>query len=562
MAQYQKHQRTRRRSPVVLRVLLQVLGGLAIFAMAGLVYWVLKPTPPVSDYQLLGCLPPAAEVAVFQRSLETDWLRLRTSKWFQVMMSRPELKEFAHKHGFDKNEPGDAERWVLDVIGGRVLVGYVPDPQKPGKHNIFAFAPVGNRAQRLELWAQVLQHGGRSGFALTSTRHGEAEVVRVTVKDWPENLVLKYTKFRGIIMAVLSETEDTLERYLDREAPKAPGWNEQPKPLQGMAADFLREFAEQMDDESYRSQRGLCRLRNGLFAWSIDTTNLGTILVNTHAPLLSPPPLKAPANVTSSSLVKQLPAGPMLTISGRLSEWWAVVAAHVGFFAPADGQAVEKSLVQFRDTTPWIGDHFAIASLRWQPITSNLPVPVPQWAAAVECYNEKQARSGIQDALQGLNSRFETQWALAPADAAGIIVDRLTAGDGAFARQITRWPAMKFSEGVLLAASDMDSLVPMLTPKPWGDQSGDENRLRWQVTATTQAVRGALDAYAFYRLFSKNRPPPAVELWLPRVQMALDALSALSTVNGTCKIENSTAYFSAQAVYNELAPQRASSSNN
>ena len=127
-----------------------MLALVAIVAMAGGVYWVLKPQRTVSDYDLLSCLPPAAEIVVFQRSLETDWLRLRHSAWFRTMMSRPELKPFAHQHGFDKPELSDAERWILDLIGMRVLAGYVPDPQKPGRYSIFAFAPVGNRAQRLE----------------------------------------------------------------------------------------------------------------------------------------------------------------------------------------------------------------------------------------------------------------------------------------------------------------------------------------------------------------------------------------------------------------------------
>ena len=543
-------------------MLLNALAVIAIMAMASMVYWVLKPAPVVSDYELLSCLPPAAEIVAFQRSLETDWLRLRTSKWFQNMMARPELKEFAQHYRLDKNEQSDAERWVLDVIGARVLAGFVPDPQKPGRYSIFAFAPVGNRAQRLELWAEILQHGGRAGFTLTASRHAGAEVVRVTVKDWPENLVVKYTKLRGIIVAVFSESEDTLERYLDRDAPKALRWNEQPKPLQGMAADFLKEFADQMDDESYRSQRGLCRLRKGLFAWSIDTTNLGTITVNTHAPLVSPPLLTAAGSITSSSLVKQLPANQLLTVCGRLSEWWAAAAAHVGFFDPATGQAMHQSLVKFRETSPWMGDYFALASLRWQAIVSNLPVPVPQWAAAVECYNEKQARLGIEDALQNFNSRFESQLALAPTDANGIIVDRLSAGNSPLSQQIMRWPAMRYKEGALMAASDTDLLLPMLTPKPWNDQNSEDNRLRWQVMATTQMIRGALDAYSFYRMFSKKQPPPAVAEWLPRVDLTVSLLSGLRTINVTCKIENGAAYFSVQAVYDELAQRRSAASGN
>ena len=562
MAQYRKHPRPGRRRPIVVKALLNVLALVAIVAMAGGVYWVLKPQRTVSDYDLLSCLPPAAEIVVFQRSLETDWLRLRNSAWFRNMMARPELKPFAHQHGFDKPEMSDAERWILDLIGMRVLAGYVPDPQKPGRYSIFAFAPVGNRAQRLEMWAEIIQHGGRAGFALTGSRHAGAEVVRVTVKDWPENLVVKYTKVHGIIIAVLSESEDTLERYLDRDIPRTPRWNEPPKPLQGMAADFLKEFGEQMDDESYRSQRGLCRQHKGLFAWSIDTTTLGTIMVNTHAPLVSPPPLKASSPITSSGLVKQLPARPMLTISGRLGEWWAAVTAHTAFFDPAAGQSVQQSMLRFHETAPWVGDHFALASLQWQAIASNLPVPAPQWAVAVECYNEKQARLGIQDALQDLNSRFDSQLALSPTDANGVLVDRLTAGNSPLSKQIERWPVMSFSEGVLLAASDTEYLVPMLTPKPWSDQTADENRLRWQVSATTQAVRGALAAYQIYRLFSKNQPSPAVALWLPRVELAASALAGLRTVNATCKIENGAAYFSMQAVYDELSSQSALSSHN
>lgn len=562
MAQYRNNQRPRRRRPLVVKILLNVLGIAAIMAMAGLVYWVLRPARVIGDYELLGCLPPTAEIAVFQRSLETDWLRLRTSKWFQGMMARPELKEFARHHGLDKSEPSDAERWILDVIGGRVLAGYVPNPQKPGRYSVFAFAPAGNRAQRLELWAEILQHGSKSGFMLTSTRHAGAEVIRVTVKDWPEDLVVKYTKLHGIIVAVFSESEDTLERYLDRDAPAPLGWNEQPKPLQGMAADFFKEFAEQMDDESYRSQRGLCRGRNGLFAWSIDTTNLGTITINTHAPLISPPPLKSAGSVTSSALLKQLPASQLLTVSGRLGEWWAAAAAHAGFFAPANGQSMQQALTRFREAAPWMGDYFALSFLQWQAIAPNLPVPAPQWAAAVECYNEKQARTGIQDALQDFNSRFESQLALAPADAGGIIVDRLTAGNMAISKQIVRWPAMRFNEGALFAASDTDLLLPMLAPKPSNEKLGEENRLRWQVKATTQTIRGALDAYSFYRLFAKNQPPPAAAAWLPRVELAVGALSGLCTVNGTCKIENGAAYFSVQAIYDELTQRRASSLDN
>ena len=121
---------------------------------------------------------------------------------------------------------------------------------------------------------------------------------------------------------------------------------------------------------------------------------------------------------------------------------------------------------------------------------------------------------------------------------------------------------MTFSEGVLLAASDTEYLMPMLTPKPWSNQNADENRLRWQVSATTQAVRGALASYSIYRLFSKSQPPPAVALWLPRVELAVSALAGLHTVNANCKIENGAAYISVQAIYDELSSQSALSSNN
>jgi hypothetical protein len=554
MSRHHRHSRTHRRSSAIVRRLLGALAFIGILLVGAGTYWLLKPEEAVGDLDLLTCLPATAEVAVYQRSLETDWLRLRTSHWFRSVMARPELKQLAQRHGFDKKELSDAERWILDLIGERVLVGVVDDPQKPGRRSVFAFAPIGTRTKRLEMWADIIQRGGRAGFTMTSSRHAGAEVVRVIVKGWPENLVVKYTKAHGIIMAVFAESEDTLERHLDRGAPKVRAWNEKPKPLEGMAAEFYREFGARMSDESYRSQHGLWRQKNGSFAWTIDTTNLGTISVSTRAPLVSPPPLRAASEITSASLMKQLPSNAMLVLGGCLNEWSAAVAAHVAVFAPATAQAAQQRVARVRAAAPWMGDHFVIASLPWRPIALHVPLAAPQWALGLECYNDKQARTGVQDALHYLNSRAGLQLALGAADAAGTIVDRLTSESKSLRGEIERWPAMGFNEGVLFAASDTDLLMPMFTQKPWREQNTDENRLRWQVAATAQAVRGTMAAYSLYRLVNTSEPPAVVTEWLPWVELALEALAGLRTVSATVRIENGSAHLVADAVYEDLSP--------
>lgn len=561
MPQHHRHSRSHRRSSAAVKRFLGVLGFVAILLVAGGVYWLLKPAEVVSDNDLLGCLPSKAEIVVYQRSLETDWLRLRTSNWFRVFMGRPELKKFAQQHGFDKSELSDGERWILDLIGDRVLAGYVDDPQKPGRHNLFIFAPIGRRAKRLEMWADIIQRGGRAGFVMTSSRHGDAEVVRVTVKDWPEKLVVKYTKVRGIIVVAFSETEDTLERHLDRGIPKARGWNEKPKPLEGMAAEFQKEFGDRMGDESYRSQHGLWQRPNGLFAWTIDTTNLGTIGIHTHAPLAAPPPLNPTGLITSSGLLKQLPSNPMLTICGRLNDWSAVVVAHAACFDPATAQAVQRQMSRLRSSAPWMGDHFAVASLPWRPIAVHVPLPAPQWALALECYNEKQARTGVQDGLQQINGKTDLQFALDSADVQGTLVDRLTSESKSLKNEIGFWPAMGFGENVLFAASSAELLLPMFREKPWREANTDSNRLQWQVAATTQAVRNTLSAYSLYRLINGSEPPGALAMWLPRIDMALDALAGLRSASAAVKVENGAAFVSIEAVYEDLSPVATSLSN-
>jgi hypothetical protein len=554
MPQHHRHSRPHRRNPAVVKTILAVISLIGIVLASGGVYWLLKPEESVSDYDLLSCLPAKAEAAVYQRSLETDWLRLRNSNWFRVFMARPELKKFAQQHGFNKSALSDAERWILDLIGERVLAGYVPDTQKPGRHNFFVFAPIGRRAKRLEMWADIIQRGGRAGFTMIASRHGTTEVVRVKVKDWPENLVVKYAKVSGIIVVAFSETEDALEHHLDGGMPKARGWNEQPKPLEGMAAEFHKEFGDRMSDESYRSQHGLWRRPNGLFAWTIDTTNLGTVGISTHAPLASPPPLTATNAITSSSLTKQLPPNPMLTVCGRLNDWFAVAAAHTTVFNTAGGHDIQLHLLRLRESSPWMGDHFAVASLPWRPIALHVPLPAPQLAAALECYNEKQARTGLRDAVQQLNHHTGLQFMLSATDAHGATVERMVSESKLLKDEITQWPAMGFSGGVLYAASNADLLEPMLTQKPWREQHTDDNRLRWQVAATTQAVRNTLSAYSLYRLINSSQPPAALASWLDRLDMIVDALAGLRTVNATAKIENSAAYISLDAVYEDISP--------
>lgn len=554
MPRHHRHSRTHRRSPARVKLLLGFLGFVGIVLAAAGVYWILKPEEVASDYDLLACLPPSAEAAVFQRSLETDWLRLRNSNWLRALMARPDMKKFAQQHGFDKTALSDGERWILDLIGERVLAGCVADPQKPGQWNVFVFVPAGSRAQRLEMWANLIQRGGRAGFTMTRSIHAGVPVVRVTVKDWPQNLVVKYAKAGGIILAVFSESEDTLERYLDRRVPKMLRWNEQQKPLEGLAAEFQKEFGDRMSDESYRSQHGLWRRPNGLFAWTIDTTNLGTIAVDTHAPLTSPPPLTATNSVTSSALAKQLPHNPLLTLCGRLSDWTAAVVAHTAVFDPAASRTAEKQMLQLRTGSPWMGEHFALAMLPWQTIALHVPLPAPQWALALECYNEKQARAGVFDAVQLLNAHTGLQFTLGPADTQGLIVDRLGSESKLLRHEIERWPAMGFSDGLLMAASDAALLPPMFTPKPWREPNTDDNRLRWQVAASTQAVRNTLSAYSLYRLVNHSEPPPALAPWLDWLDLAVDALAGLRTASATTKIENGAAYLSLEAIYADLSP--------
>jgi hypothetical protein len=404
------------------------------------------------------------------------------------------------------------------------------------------------------MWADIIQRGGRAGFVMTTSRHGDAEVVRITVKDWPEKLVVKYTKVRGIIVVVLSESEDTLERHLDRGIPKALSWNEKPKPLEGMAAEFQKEFGEQMSDESYRSQHGLWQRPNGLFAWTIDTTNLGTICIHTRAPLTSPPSLNATSVITSSSLLKQLPANPMFMICGRLNDWSAAIVSHAACFDPAVAQSVQRQMLRLRSKTPWMGDHFALVSLPWRPIAVHVPLPAPQWALALECYNEKQARTGVRDGLQEINNTTGLQFALNSADVQGTLMDRLTSESKLLKNEIEFWPVMGFSENVLYAGSSSELLPPMFREKPWREANTDNNRMQWQVAATLQALRNTLSAYSLYRLINGSEPPADLAVWLPRIDMAMDALSGLRSAGAAAKIENGSAFISVEAVYEDLSP--------
>jgi len=527
---------------------------LLLACLAALGYWWLfRPPPPISDGELLTYLPPTAEIAVFQRSLETDWLRLRRSAWFRKLTLRPELRKFAHKQGFDKEALSDAERWILDVIGERVLAGYVPDPQRPGRYSIFALAPVGTRAKRLEMWAEVLQHGEKAGFKMISSNHNGQEIVRVTVEDWPPNVVVKYAKARGVVVIVFSESENTLERYLDSGVLRKRRWGEAPPRLEGAGAMLQSELGGWLTGRLH-GQVGLWRDRRGCFVWALDTSEISGFRLTARVPLASTPQASAVTSVTTSGLLRRLPANALLTAGGAFNEWAAVAEAFAAFFQPALASFPREWLASLRESAPWVGDRFAAALLPWQPMSSKLPIPVPQWAVAVEAPDQKAARAAIVDGLEELNLRTGWQLSLKPAERDGVLLDRVASASNKLAKQIERWPAMTFDGGMLLAVSLEDLLLSMLVPRGTEATTPANCALSWQVARTCQAARGTLSAYTLFLLVSGNEPPPALAPWLPRIEFAIDALTGLRSLEVTGKAEAGKAYLTAQATYEDPVP--------
>jgi hypothetical protein len=515
--------------------------------IAGVATWFFRPPREVSNGELLTYLPPTAEIAVLQRGLEESWLNVRKSLWFKKLIERPEFRKFAKKNRLDRAELSDTEQWILDVFGERALVGYVPDGQLPGRYSIFAFAPIGNRAKRLELWADIIQRGEKSEFKMVSSLHKGQEIVRLSVEGWPPNLIVKYAKIRGVVALVFSESEDALERYLDARGPTSGS-----SPVASAIVVELGRLGW--------LQAGACNGRGGLLRWALESAEPGKLRLTAVAPLCSTPSAPAGAAATMP-LVSYLPEDSLLKMSGRLSEWSAVVESFIAYFRPDVGGDIRQRLEQMRARAPWLGDHFAAGVPSWQPVSERIPVPAPQVSLAAECLDEKQAQVAINALILDINRRGRVEIAVMPITVKGRKAQQVVAQSEKLAEQITRWPVLSFSEGALLAATGADLMDRMLADKAPAASRSQGNSLFWQVALTRQAARSALSAYTVFLLFTGNQPPPVVAPWLPRIEFALEALAAVRTVIAAGRIDGSDARVVLDAVHEDLPAAKAGGAN-
>ncbi|MBI5395054.1 MAG: hypothetical protein HZA91_07135 [Verrucomicrobia bacterium] len=512
------------------RRIIVILTVIVLASLAGIVAyqaWLGHPAL-VSDRELLDFLPPPAEIAVLHRDVETDWRKVRGSNWFRKLMARPELRRFAKKNRLDRAELSDAETWILDIIGDRVLAARVPDPERPGGYSAFAFAPIGARAKRLELWADLIQRGQKTGFKLVSTDHHGHEVVRVLVEDWPSNLAVKYTKLRGVAVIVVSETEDTLEKYLDGRITATSAES---------LADAIGADLGLVNWLHLGASRGRA---GGVVRWVLESKAPGQLRLTTLAPLAGPPPAKVEGAAPSAMLGARLADDALLRLRGRLSEWSAVAGAYVSFFLPERRGGAQGALGRLKENAPWMGDTFAVALLPGQVMSSKLPLPVPQLAAVVECTDERQAQTGIARAVMDLNQRakLDLDLALQATTVGKAQAQRVISHSPDLAEQIKRWPVFTFAEHTLLAGSGDDVLAAMLARGLAATASkGDENSAVWEVAPTVQVARGALAAYTLSLLFTGRPPPPEVAPWLARVEFALDVLGAVRTMTVNGRVE-------------------------
>lgn len=513
------------------RRIIVVFTTVVLLLLAGYVaYQVLLGHPTiVTDQDLLNLLPPPAEVVVLHRDLRQDWRRLRATNWSRKLMARPELRKFAHKNGLDRPELSDAETWILDVIGERVLAACVPDPASAGRYSVFAFAPVGARAKRLELMADLIQRGQKAGFQMVTTDHHGQPVVRVTVEDWPPNLTVKYTKLHGIVVMVFSETANTLEEYLGGQI-TAPG-------VESLAGELGAELGL-----LNWVQIGACRGRvGGPLRWVLETAGADRLRLTTGMPLAGPPLARVEGGVPIATLAGRLPDGALMRVRGRWSEWLTVAAAYVPFFVPERQHAAQSALGRLKENAPWMGDTFAAALLPGQVMSTKLPLPVPQLAAAVECGDARQAQAGIERGVMDLNKQSKLMLALQATTVAKSPAQRVISQSPDLAGQITRWPVFGFVENAVLAASGDDILGGMLARGTTGAPRGEESSMAWEVRPTLQMTRGLIAAYSLSQMFTGQTPPPHVAAGLARLELAMAVLDAVPAATITAQADGAVA---------------------
>lgn len=510
------------------RKIIRVLTVAVLSGLAGVVvYHVWLPSPLVSNESLINLLPATADVAVLHRDLETDWRRIRGSNWFKKLIARPEVKRFAHKNRLDRAELSDTEKWILDLVGDRVLAATVANPAQPGRYDIFAFAPIGGRAQRLELWADLIQRGQKAGLRLVTSDHQKQQIVRVLVEDWPPDLVVKYTKLRGVAVISISESEDTLERYLDGQT-TPPG-------VESLAVELGGELGlvGWLQIGAWRSPVGPMR-------WVLESVEAGQLRLTTLAPLAGPPPAKVEGGMASAALAARLPADALMRLRGRLSEWSAIAAAYVSLFAPDRKDVAQGVPGWLKENAPWLGDAFAAGMLPGRVMSAKLPLPVPQLAVVVENLDERQAQAGIERFVMDLNKRHKMNFALQAATVGKSPAQRLVL-QSPEAAQVKRWPVFSYAENALLAASGDDILAGMLARGTARITQGGENSLVWEVEPTVRMARGALAAYTLAQMFTGQQTPPDLAQGLTRLDLVLDVLGGVRKMTAKGRVDGTAA---------------------
>jgi hypothetical protein len=289
----------------------------------------------------------------------------------------------------------------------------------------------------------------------------------------------------------------------------------------------------------------------------LDTSEIGGFRLTARVPLASTPRASGATSVTTSGLLRRLPPNAMLTVGGAFNEWAAIAESFAAFFQPKLADYPRQWLSELRDNAPWVGDRFAAELLPWQPLSNKLPIPVPQWAFAVEAPDQKVARAAAVDGLEEINLRTDWQLTLNTVERDGLRMDRVGSTSKKLAKQIEHWPAMTFDGGMLLAAS-LEELVPsMLVPRGTEAATPSDCALSWQVARTSQAVRGTLSAYTLFLMVSGNEPPPELAPWLPGIEFAAEALAGLRALDATGNVSAGNAHLSVQATYEDSAPSPA-----